>query len=239
MALLKTIRDLGLAALLFAGNGASKAIESKAIEYDVDPRISAYMDSILVPTIKAQEDAIGIEHFGMPHIVLRASEKGDNNGQYDNILNSILIRIPHPYQNFDPNITSQVLHHELGHFYADKLSEYSGNGSWPGLTTDLNLVRSGGILTEGIAEYFERTFFHEDDSKDLPGYVPIDKLDKNLGFYSHVLGYWLVKPIIDIYGKEGIKYIITHTIEEEDFIYLQKYTERALKSLGENTKNDS
>ena len=120
--------------------------------------------------------------------------------------------------------TKEYLYHELGHFYADKLSESIGNGNWP-KEHHLNIR----LINEGIATYFQNTMNTKKNSfEDLDSIKIFD--DDDIFKIYHV-GYLLVKPVIDKHGKEGIKYLITHPPTEIELKHLQAYQNRVLEAL--------
>ncbi|MDP3990084.1 MAG: hypothetical protein Q8Q01_02660 [archaeon] len=134
-----------------------------------------------------------------------------------------------------------VLEHELGHFYVDKLNESLGKGNWPIFPDSKDRAGIIGlrIISEGIAEYFERTHTQQLDlftdsewPNNLESYDATDLPKFKWLIYGG--GYHLVKPIIDSYGKNGIKYLMLNPPKNDEITNLEKYQNKILQELKEN-----
>jgi hypothetical protein len=209
-----------------------------------NPSIQPYVERNLVKAMKAQEKKLGIKHFGMPKIKYGLSEgdiKDNNLGLYFRDKNTIELRlcsmvtpegtvgdgIVGLFNPGDTNDVKPVLDHELGHFYADKLNESLGGGDWPDYSgkSDAEKVCLK-LVSEGIAEYFERSISGEKDNfEDSEWPKKIDDFWGTRVLYSG--GYHLVKPIIDAYGKEGIEYLMKNPPTVGDLKDLPKYQQRS------------
>jgi hypothetical protein len=137
----------------------------------------------------------------------------------------------------------RVLAHEFGHAYADLLSERLGRGDWPDLAHTFErygwrktlAVR---MIGEGIAEYAadriskkKRTPVIWPSDWPAPGTSLSDAYLQTLIYDG---GYEIVRPIIDAYGSEGIRYLITHEPDAYEPCDLFAYQERALTALKNN-----
>jgi hypothetical protein len=217
--------------LLFAGIIGAISYSSFVHRYNSAPQ---YVEKNLKHIIAAQEEKLGIQHFGIPKIKYSYNKKGSN-GYYDEKTETILLRdgivtgqgcsMLDKIANFltlnlfsvDVKIT---LDHELGHYYPDKLSKSIENGPWPIIPAD---VKTPGLLriSEGIAEYFAITMNNTADYK---------RNHKWTVWYPE--GYDLVKPIIDKYGRKGIEYLILNSPKpSEEPIDIDEYQRKILNDL--------
>jgi hypothetical protein len=217
--------------LLFAGIIGAISYSSFIHRYNSAPQ---YVEKNLRNIIAAQEEKLGIQHFGIPKIKYGYNKKGSN-GYYDEKTETILLRdgivtgqgcsmldkianfLTLNLFSFDVKLT---LDHELGHYYPDKLSKSIGNGPWPIFPNHWNapgLLR----LSEGIAEYFAITMNNITDYKKYHNWTLL-----------YPEGYELVKPIIDKYGPKGIKYLILKSPKpSEEPINIKEYQRKILNDL--------
>jgi len=125
-----------------------------------------------------------------------------------------------------------VLEHELGHFYYDQFLEKQVITKEEILNkkNDINLTR---LVSEGIAEYFERTYSREEDNftnDEWPNDINnLEEEETIRVIYSG--GYHLVKPIIDKYGLNGIHHLIINPPKMENLQNLPSYQQQVLQYL--------
>jgi len=130
----------------------------------------------------------------------------------------------------------ELLDHELGHFYLDKLDESLGGGDWPVYSENENENNRKQLISEGIGEYFDKTMNNRQDKfKDSDWPKEIEKFWTDEIIYNG--GFHLVKPIIDKYGERGMIYLISNIPSPEDFKDIKKYQDRVLQYLEEETIN--
>ncbi len=131
----------------------------------------------------------------------------------------------------------QILYHELGHFYLDKLSEDLGLGNWPKKEDYKKNVIGIKLVSEGLATYFERKMTLEEDKfKDGEWPAELNKfwdspnhLDQDIIYYG---GYHLIKPIVDKYGEWGIIYLMFRPPQADELLELPKYQNTILQELS-------
>jgi len=205
-----------------------------------------YVETNLTHIMKAQEATMGIRHFGTPTVTHDLTESGVLvwvAGEYDEQTDTINLNKDAPCLSDGDHLCSlgvffgvnydlkQVIDHELGHYYTDKLHEHIGQGDWPAFRKQNNIAVRW--IAEGIAEYFERTMNHPDNTNesDLPEINDLTDIYDVRNVYNG--GYNLVKPIIKLHGRKGIEYLIQHppTIEECD--NLTQYQLDTLEHLAE------
>lgn len=175
----------------------------------------------------SQEEKLGIKHFGTPDILVSTTSPAL--GWYQSHEDTIYLSLE---QALTPE-SALTLAHELGHYYADKLHERLGKGDWPQYSDEKSAndvcIK---IISEGIAEYFERCeSYQSDDFKDEEWPQEHTEFWKDRVAYAG--GYHLVKPIIDKHGKRGISYLIINTPKPDDLRNLGAYQERALDVLSQ------
>ena len=178
--------------------------------------------------IEKQEEILNIKHFGIPEIEYANSFKEllkifpFIKGEYDEINNKIYIYYFNGVEN--------IINHELGHFYADKLCENLIGMDYPQKNSDNEMDIEVKLISEGIAEYFERAINNkEDDFLDIEWPKdPEDFWDIRI-IYSG--GYHLVKPILDKHKEKGIEYLIFNPPAKEELEDPIKYQERILNEL--------
>jgi hypothetical protein len=212
-----------------------------------------YVDKNLGPMMKKQEQVMGIRHRGVPKIEYRSclppppteSTYICSHAAYNTISNTItlnptsLVFQQGRYKGqVDPFITF-ALHHELGHFYADKLSEENGNGSWP---KAIYLTPGDDIVSEGIAEHFAHRMSetnipdnHKIDcsTSEWPtNYWPSFPTYQAIDVYN--AGYCTAEPIIEKYCDRGILFLIRNTPSMKDMLELKEYQQYALDILSKH-----
>lgn len=182
-----------------------------------------FIEENLEEIVKDQEKRLGIKHFGLPKItydLFSTHTGGSYNPENDKMTLSV------------STINSDNLYfinHELGHFYADKLNESLGFGSWPDLKATDEKWKRLQLINEGIAEYFARTTTNK--SEDYQS----ESSDANWReLYNQAFKF--VKPIIQNYGKEGIEYLITRAATEKDIADPNLSQEKAIQELSIKSK---
>ena len=223
------------------------------VERRIEESIPPYVENNLPKIVKNQEEKLGIKHFGIPKIVyeIPPEVKGPlvPPGSYDPKKDVIYL----PFGNSitpEENVTNtlatclslgalanieEVINHELGHFYSDKLYESMGFGlgNWPSYSPDGQLTDDEigtKLISEGIAGYFEKTINNKEDK-----FRDSDWPKKREDFRDiHIIyegGFHLVKPIIGKHGKRGIEYLILNPPRVEDLENLPAYQSRILSFI--------
>ena len=223
----------------------------KGVETHARKASETYVRKNLLYFIKAQEDELHIEHFGVPHVEFLPIEEikhPSHFGEYEEENNTIsfvesfaitpkptmvnfFIKLAYPSEiMYD---LERATHHELGHFYTDSLSEHLTGNNWPGFSTEITVREEIclKVLAEGTAEYFERKM-KDDTIKYYPvdHFLDFETMIKHQKKFFYEGGFQIVGPIIDAYGITGITYIIQHTpktIQE-----LRTYQQKALEDLA-------
>lgn len=219
-----------------------------------DPEVQEFVEEHLEEIIKAQEEKLGLGYPAFPkniHYLLPLAEKNNNTmGLYDSKTDTIYLqsgRLTTPGFNWGDFFawlgagslqeTKATLEHELGHFYCDKLSESLGKGSWRSdldIRTDLQLI-SMKLVSEGIAEYFERTMNNSTDKFTDSSWPRL--INKFYGRNSYRLfydgGYHLVKPLLEKHGEKGIIYLMFKSPTATELLDLPNYQKKALKELDD------
>jgi len=128
------------------------------------------------------------------------------------------------------NNVKDIIDHELGHFYIDKLNESLGKGNFEIDDTSKEDIIRTKLLSEGVAVYFDKTINGgKDNFKDSDWPKETEDFLKRKTHYDG--GFHFVKPIIDAYGKKGIEYLICNPPTKEDLKDLSEYRQRALQEL--------
>lgn len=222
-----------------------------------DPEVQEFVEKHLEEIILAQEKKLGLSYPALPkdiRYLLPLAEKDNSTiGLYDSKTDTIYLqsgRLTTPGFNWGDFLARIIagnlrevkvtLDHELGHFYCDKLSESLGRGSW---RSDLDIHKDSELISiklvsEGIAEYFERTMNGGEDifkdsfwPKELKGFFFPKKIDKYTLFYGG--GHHLVKPIIEKHGEKGIIYLMFKFPNATELLDLPSYQKKALRELGD------
>lgn len=240
------------------------------VQKKVSDSIEPYVRSHLEEIMKDQEVVLGIKHMGVPEISFEDAPctKGRSflasleiSGEYvpkeDKIYLPLVFKIT-PEKKLINTLASwmtfgsisnvkEVLDHELGHFYVDKLSEALGRGNCPDYSGIDVKTRSGmndymekslgiKVVSEGIARYFD---IKMNDREVSHVSWPRELEDFSRSWSIFDVGYKLVKPIIDKHGREGIEYLITNFPSSKEIFKLDNYQNRALEYLfdSSNKKN--
>jgi len=247
-------------AVMYAGYQFNKEITPILIEKSIPKYVEKNLDKIM----KKQEEKLGIKHIGHPNVGFNTPPgymKGDSIGVYTGLYNSEFDYMDFSTEyNIPPklNLTyvfakihnkpldnlKHAIDHELGHFYVDKVSESMGLGDYPQNYTDSFYEPQDLVMTEGIAEYFERTMNKMDD-----GFFPEVWWDEYVGKnfdnlfndrFTNLGGYHLLKPILDIDVEEGVKYILSNPpifLDVFDMVaYRNKTLEGFKNELEQNNK---
>jgi len=187
-----------------------------------DPIESVFLRKKIENVVRRQEKTLGIRHFGEPRITLDAPRQDALVGRYSTFYDNVWVR-----ESEEDSIT---IAHELGHWYADKLSESLGNGSWPSIWKFFKKKREK-VISEGIAAYFEYRTFGDSSKRnlwhsDFEGY-PRDEYG-----YAAV-GYEIVAPILDQSIDRGIEFLIKNPPKKRDMKDHKGYRERILRMMDE------
>ncbi len=217
-----------------------------------DPEVQRYVEENLEKIIEAQEIKMNLVYLSFPkniqYLLPVEETDADTLGIYNNRTDTIYLqsgRLTTPGFNWgdfavrvtvrDAEKTKAVLDHELGHFYCDKLSESLGRGSWPSnwyLNKTTDELISIELVSEGIAEYFERTM-----NKGADNFTDSSWPKKITGFYVDQFGllydggYHLVKPILERHGENGIIYLMFKPPNATELLDLPNYQKKALIEL--------
>lgn len=146
----------------------------------------------------------------------------------------------------------EVIAHEKGHYYTNLLAKAIGVNLRETYTSD-NIITAMGtkMVFEGIAEYCEKKIcLEEENDFEWPKDPITNYVKSELGMseakdstrdYIYDGGYFVVKPVIEMYGVIGIEYMLQHPPTSYD--ELQKpaefYDQRILQDLKylENKNN--
>ena len=226
-----------------AGMMAATIVLATAVERK-EGEVKVYVDQNLENIIQEQEEKLGITypnerpiiHYYIPPDKIGAC------GNYDYKDNEIyLLSSRYEPPEWDLSITKDTIHHELAHYYMDKLSERLVDEDWPKYEDDMTLAQMLGIklISEGTATYIERkmngqedTFTDNDWPKSIKEFVfhPLMPIPKPEIVYDG--GFHLVKPVIGQYGEEGVIYLMFNPPQEHEMLNLPLYQERILGELS-------
>ena len=173
--------------------------------------------------IRTQEKRLDIKHFGFPRLIVTMHIH--NKPRYKN--GRIYV------QYWD----EEELHHELGHFYLDRLCKKLGLNFQTKADDKKNHATEwwearNSLIHEGIATYFQKEMNKGKDDFNDSEYPNTIKefLYNNIGFLQKLYyngGYHLVKPILDKFGVEqGCKRIALDLPTRKEMINLPKYRKR-------------
>ncbi|GEM_PF-3782731 len=200
-----------------------------------------YVEMNLKGIMEAQEKRLGIKHSGAPAIEYSyppssSIETRSHTGIYDPDSNTLYLpstcsEIPgREWETvlmrlltlgaFPCTNIKEVLDHELGHFYEDRLLENAGLDYMQIVQTNLGAR----TIAEGIAEYFKMSMNRKEG--DATSYYDLD-VSENI-YYR---GYGIVKPIIDLYGVRGIAYLVLDLPSDEELKPAKAYIAKVLENL--------
>lgn len=207
-------------------------------------KVRPWIEKNLETITKAQESALGIQHFGRPKInftwpdhftFIDAYVVGATYDPEDDTIYFNTSRLSCPekdWWNFLFFIAPQedadaALYHELGHFCMDKIYESLMKENW-NLVEDEEFIGKK-LISEGIAEYFKRELTGEKDCfNDRKWPSSPNNFTKDT-FYSG--RYHLVKSILDKYHTKGIIHLMENLPTEYDLRNLPEYQKRMLEAL--------
>ena len=203
-------------------------IEIKNIQ-DKFQEISVRIEKCIIE----QENRLKIQHNGTPGIKT-IFELPFLEALYNHNTNSVFVPIGSVMGN---KVTTATLHHELAHFYCDKISEEAGLGNFgPDKTMPEHQQTSTRLIAEGIAEYFEKfmTDKERDNFEDSEWYDMSEEKSDDVKYRTiYDGGYHLVKPIIDRFGVEkSVKYFIFHLPTKSDLKNILAYQARIFNELA-------
>lgn len=240
---------IALMACSFSCVAATIVVANKA-----NKLIQPFVESNLARMMHAQERKLGIKHIGTPKIkydtlpgfeglsgaILAGAYMPEKDTIYlppgstitpENCLENKLMTI---LKNGIIGDVKEVLDHEIGHFYMDKLHESLGKGNWPS--------EGGGIgqrlIAEGIAEYFTRTMNYDTSDPFSDADWPKSTAAWSLHIFSNPRflyngGYHLVKQIIGKHGKRGIEHLICNPPNADDLTNILAYQQKILQELSQ------
>jgi len=136
---------------------------------------------------------------------------------------------------FEMLFIDDILNHELGHFYADKLNEELRGVSFPigflGNRFDYASRIGIKLVSEGIAEFFRLTMKYPKDAfwmGDFPN--GLNAFEVNANFYP--VGLSLVYPIIEGHRASGIAHLLENYPRTlEDILDLRSYQRGVMGEL--------
>lgn len=226
--------------------GAAAVIIPPAREENIRPNVPEYVEANLENFIQQQEEALGIKYpqeRPTIHYYIE-NDDGETYGRYRTKTDEIFLRSPYFSSEWEEADVRDTMHHELGHFFCDKLSENLREKNWPNYrSADAYEEVSLKLISEGIATYIESKMNgEEDDFNDSEWPTNLWEFYR-LPFQSEVKskfkydgGFHLVKPIIDQHGSKGIEYLIFNTPERHEILDLPGYQQRILHELSEQNK---
>lgn len=194
-------------------------------------KIKSYAEQHLEQFIKEQEEQTKLQYSGKPQIKM-GLDNGNVIAWYNNEQDTIKISVNLITTSLFLSSPAQIrdmIRHELGHFYIDKLLEEltkKGVSIHPDRTKLKTL-----LITEGIAEYFRQKGEMPEVEIDYQKLLPELQQNVRQKNYMYGVGYHLVRPIIDGYRKEGIEYLLTHPLREQEIDRLYEYQQKILRGL--------
>ncbi len=211
----------------------------------INKDIELFVMNNLESIIEAQENKLGIDHKGSPRIIFGYPDgytAHDGSGFYHDPTDTIYLPkglAITPESNLSNKLAEilsfgraydilDILDHELGHFYIDKIKESKSENKWDvPVTYDQKQARS--VVCEGVAEYFKITLNNIETNLSENYSMPTDCFELTT-FDIYVGGYHLVKPIIDLYGSAAIHYFIDNPPNSVKDLKL--YQNKALNALS-------
>lgn len=224
----------------------------KAIEWKAQSDIRKYVEKNIASLVEEQEQKVGVKQRRIPTFKYTFPERtkeqiGHYNEEEDTIdlyADCLLLKDPSLEEDLkkltceDTGNARDIILHELGHAYADALSEELTGKNWPikrNETTNGEEDFCMRMTSEGIAEYFQRKTTGRDEKIMVDVIHNKEALVLALLKYRTVFyyegGYQLVKPIIDTYGEMGIAYLITNPPTR--ISTLAEYQQQALQDLSQ------
>lgn len=206
--------------------------------------VPPYVEANLGKIIEPQEKFLGIGHFGKPKIKYSwgpgsydplddtiyigtgfYSSPGKN---LENTLAKLFNPLGHLFNNFPKaEVVDDVIRHETAHRDTYRIARELGiqlpNRLPLGL---LGVNMEFKVIIEGIGAYFEKGY-----SENIEW--PNEENDYH-GVAIYSIGFKLVKPIIDRFGKKGIEHLLKNPPNRNDLIKLQDYQQRAISALSNN-----
>lgn len=199
-----------------------------------------YVNEHLEEIIEEQEEALGIKHF-YPRPQTRF-ELLDQLSTLRGVSMRVIytpeddtITFYSQEEKIDGDLVKELLLHELGHFYTDKLKESLGDGNWPPKTGSCGLR----IVAEGIGEYFERKITGKSDTFQDSDWSFFKNIQEGNIIPQRIVydgGYHLVKSILDSYFSKGMIYLMENPPSNEDVKDILTYQRMVLKALEEQNK---
>ncbi len=236
----KFIRFISIAAITLSGYLISGTSPRTDIIKDRTAYIGENLESIIhlqnekFESLRIEQSRIPSVKVGIPKSYIEKTYKEYGTrplGVYNPSTNTIFIT-DYPFVNINT-----VLKHELGHSYADSLSESLGNGNWPLACKDKYSELGLRLVSEGIAEFIEtevtgRKSNFKDSAwpRSTENFWNRDSTLKKYLIYDG--GRHLVGDVIREYGREGIIYLMDNLPTKEDLSDLPSYKSRVLEELS-------
>lgn len=218
-----------------------------------------FVDKHLSQIISSQENEIGIKYPGLPEISYgklpnRVSSYFPDEDTIYLSTDEVYFLTPdtdkdswswHLFKGRFSVHLEHTLHHELAHYYVDKImerletrsSEQSDQESAIAFLSN-NLMNR--LIHEGIADYIQDRMWADkkkvldlDDVKITPGFLESQVSD----FYTTALR--LTKPIIDKFGSRGINYLVYHSFDGKNLLNLISFQKKAMLDLENGWNIDS
>jgi hypothetical protein len=136
------------------------------------------------------------------------------------------------------NNTYSVLAHELGHYHTDKIYEKIPYSNWWGVNNVKSDTIGYMLVTEGIAEHFERSLTCEGDNFSDNEWPEDYTLILDEGRLLYDGGFHLVNPIMEKYGEAGMIHLMYHLPTEDDLLNLPSYQKKIMKDLEDKYGKD-
>lgn len=228
------------------------------LEQSIQPYVNKHLDEIM----KEQEEKLGLKYSEKPTIAYTLPEQyqaiENVNPRfaacYDIADNTIYISTHH---KITPEITlnnllakifasdvfldvKKVVQHELGHYYADKLNEEQSRGNWPTFKRapenleELEARIRTELISEGIAEYFKNKTRNEEPQIEHWYSNPYAMLEPVI---TYTQGYCLVKPVIELYKRKGIEYLMMNPPRVDELKNPVDYPLRMIREIRRSAYN--
>ena len=217
-----------------------------------DHDIEVYVQENLEQIIQKQEEKIGINYpaerpkieYVFPEKDIDFGVMGIYNETRDTLYlpSGLLTKPEWDFNDFIATVATfngtyevkKVIDHELAHFYCDKIQEQSLGNSSHLFQRNLFLPEeriANLLVNEGIAKYIEDKM-NSNDQKIFPFEEWPSTLEQFSNKEIYLGGYTIVKPIIDKYGKKGIKFLLFNHPTPKETFRPSEYQQRILDEIA-------